>query len=55
MNPLPTKDEIARGDYEKWDGNNEFERDCLRHLGLPEDFHPDEDQAYRIVMAALEE
>lgn len=54
LKPLPTPEEIARGDYPRWDGNSEFEKQILVHEGLPEDFHPDEEQAYRITIAALD-
>lgn len=55
MNPFPTDAEIARGDYPRWEDNSPFEKDCLRALGLPEDFHPDEEQARLIVIWALED
>lgn len=54
MERLPTKDQIARGEYAKWDKNSELEKECLRYLGLPEDFHPTEEQAYYITVIAFD-
>lgn len=55
MEPLPTRQEIERGDYRKWDGNTLFDKECLRALGLPEDFWPTREQAYLITVVALED
>lgn len=55
MEPLPTPEQIKRGEYPKWDGNSEFDKHCLLALGLPEDFRPTNEQAMRIVIAALED
>jgi hypothetical protein len=44
----------AVGQYDKWTGNDEFEKSCLRAVGLPEDFHPTEEEAFFIVQAALD-
>lgn len=55
MVPFPSPEEIKNGDYPKWDGNDAFEKGCLRAVGLPEDFHPDEEQGMHIVIAALED
>ena len=36
--------------------NTAFDRAVLRHLGLPEDYEPeDENEAYRLIIAALED
>jgi hypothetical protein len=36
--------------------NNAFDKAVLRHLGLPDDYIPrDENEAYRLVVAALED
>ena len=45
--PFPDKAMIAAGNYPKWDNNTEDEKEVLRHFGLPEDYHPTEDEAYR--------
>lgn len=54
MTPLPTPEQVQRGEYPKWDRNDEFDKACLRALDLPDDLHPDEEQAYWIVVMALE-
>ncbi len=53
--PFPTKEAIALGLYPKWDKNTEDEKEILRHFGLPEDYHPTEDEAYRLMTAYLED
>jgi hypothetical protein len=53
--PFPTKEQIALGNYPKWDRNTEDEKEILRHSGLPEDYHPTEDEAYRLMIAYLED
>ena len=55
MIPFPSKEQIERGDYPKWDRNDWFERECLKALGLPQDFHPTEEQGQRIVNTVLDE
>jgi len=53
--PFPTKEEIALGTYPKWDRNTEDEKEILRHFGLPEDYHPTENEAYRLMTAYMED
>jgi hypothetical protein len=53
--PFPTKEQIALGNYPKWDRNTEAEQAILRYSGLPEDYHPTEDEAYRLMIAYLED
>ncbi len=53
--PYVSPKDRETGNYPKWDKNSQFERDCLKQVGLPEDYHPTEAEAERIVIAALED
>lgn len=52
---IPTSEEVAKGAYAKWDGNDAFERSLLKHFGFPEDYHPTEEEAYALITAFLED
>jgi hypothetical protein len=52
--PCVSLTDRTSGNYPKWNKNSQFEKDCLKQVGLPEDYHPTEEEAERIVIAALE-
>ena len=52
--PRVTSEELKLGLYSKWDSNTDFDKKCLKICGLPEDYCPNEYEAYQIVVAALE-
>lgn len=43
--PIPTKQQIAAGQYPKTDKNNALEKEMLKFFGFPEDYMPTEEEA----------
>lgn len=56
MTPDQTKRLKRPKRRKKANSNTQFERNLLKHLGLPEDYVPQsEEEAMRLVIAALED
>lgn len=42
------------GEYPKWNKNTVSEKIMLKNMGFPEDFHPTEEESYKLISAYLD-